>query len=200
VAMDITDSVEDLRLKFIDTRLSKILIYRESIDHIIGYVHSFDLFKKPEHIQQILRQVMIIPEPMTANEILERFIKEKRNIAVVVDEFGGTAGILTMEDIVEEIFGEIEDEHDKEETLERVLSNGEYEFSARLEIDYLNEKFHLNLPDNQEEYDTLGGLLLYLVGDIPEEQQVITYENWTFKTLKVSETRVELVHLKSNKD
>jgi putative hemolysin len=200
VAVEITDSVEVLRKKFIETRLSKILIYRESIDHIIGYVHSFDLFKKPEHIQQMLRQVMIIPEPMTANEILERFIKEKRNMAVVVDEFGGTAGILTMEDIVEEIFGEIEDEHDKEETLERIIGQGEYEFSARLEIDYLNEKFHLNLPDNQEEYDTLGGLLLHLIGDIPEEQQVITYENWTFTALKVSETKVELVHIKSNKD
>jgi len=157
------------------------------------------LFKKPEHIQQVLRQVMIIPEPMTANEILERFIKEKRNVAVVVDEFGGTAGILTMEDIVEEIFGEIEDEHDKEETSEKVIGVGEYEFSARLEIDYLNEKYHLQLPDNQEEYDTLGGLILYIIGDIPEEQQVISYENWTFTTLKVSETRVELVHIKTNK-
>jgi len=199
VAMEITDTVEQLRNRFIDTRLSKILVYRESIDHIIGYVHSFDLFKKPEHIQQVLRQVMIIPEPMTANEILERFIKEKRNVAVVVDEFGGTAGILTMEDIVEEIFGEIEDEHDKEETSEKMIGPGEFEFSARLEIDYLNEKYHFDLPDNQEEYDTLGGLILHIIGDIPEENQVITYENWTFTTLKVSETKVEMVHLKSNK-
>lgn len=199
VALEITDTVEQLRNRFIDTRLSKILVYRESIDHIIGYVHSFDLFKKPEHIQQVLRQVMIIPEPMTANEILERFIKEKRNVAVVVDEFGGTAGILTMEDIVEEIFGEIEDEHDKEETSEKMIGPGEFEFSARLEIDYLNEKYHFDLPDNQEEYDTLGGLILHIIGDIPEENQVITYENWTFTTLKVSETKVEMVHLKSNK-
>jgi putative hemolysin len=199
VAIEITDSVDELRQKFIETRLSKILIYRESIDHIIGYVHSFDLFKKPEHIQQVLRQVMIIPEPMTANEILESFIKQKKNVAVVVDEYGGTAGILTMEDIVEEIFGEIEDEHDKEESQERIISPGEYEFAARLEIDYLNEKYHLDLPADQEQYDTLGGLILNIIGDIPEEQQVITHENWTFTTLKVSETRVELVHLKSHK-
>ena len=193
VAIDITSGVDALRKLFIQTRLSKILVYRENIDHIIGYVHSFELFKKPEHIQHVLRPVSIIPEPMTANEILALFIKQKKNVAVVVDEYGGTAGVITMEDIVEEIFGEIEDEHDKEETTEKVIGDKEFEFSARLEIDYLNEKYGLNLPADDEQYDTLGGLILFLFGDIPEEQEIILHENFKFIPIRVSETKIELV-------
>jgi CBS domain containing-hemolysin-like protein len=195
IGIEITDTVDHLRKLFIETRLSKILVYRDNIDHIIGYVHSYELFKKPEHIQHILRPVSIIPEPMPANEILELFIKQKKNVAVVVDEFGGTAGIITMEDIVEEIFGEIEDEHDKETTIEKVINEREYEFSARLEIDYLNQKFNLELPVDDEKYDTLGGLILFLRGDIPEENETISHEKFTFTPLKVSETRIDLVKI-----
>ncbi len=195
VAVDINENIDHLRNLFVETRLSKILIYRDHIDHIIGYVHSFELFKKPTTIQQVLRPVSIIPEPMTANEILKLFIQEKKNIAVVVDEFGGTAGVITMEDIVEEIFGEIEDEHDKEETTERSIAENVYEFSARLEIDYLNEKYNLHLPENDEEYDTLGGLILFLYGDIPEEMQVIPSGIFSFIPMKVSETKIEIVRV-----
>lgn len=195
VGIEITESVEELKKLFIETRLSKILVYRENIDHIIGYVHSFELFKKPEMIQHILRPVEIVPEPMPANEILETFIKNKKNIAVVVDEYGGTAGIVTMEDIVEEIFGEIEDEHDKEETTEKTIDEKNFEFSARLDIDYLNEKYNLGLPENNEEYDTLGGLLLHIYEDIPEEGDIIEHENFTFVASKVSETKIELVKI-----
>jgi len=195
VAIEITDSIENLKKRFIETRLSKILVFRDSIDHIIGYVHSYELFKKPGHIQHILRPISIIPEPMQAYEILEMFIKQKKQVAVVVDEFGGTAGMITMEDIVEEIFGEIEDEHDKEETTEIQHADGSYDFSARLEIDYLNNKYNLELPENQEAYDTLGGLLLFLRGDIPEENETITQGSYTFTPLKVSETRIELVKI-----
>ena len=198
VAVEITDSIEELKQKFISTRLSKILVYRENIDHIIGYVHSFELFKRPEHIQHVLRPVVIVPEPMPANEILELFIQKKRSMAVVVDEYGGTAGIITMEDIVEEIFGEIEDEHDKDEmseNKEEIISEREFIFSARCEIDYLNDKYQLNLPTNNEEYDTLGGLLLFHLEDIPDEGAVIDVENFNFTVLKVSETRVEEVKI-----
>jgi putative hemolysin len=198
VAVEITDSVAELKKLFIDTRLSKILVYKENIDHIIGYVHSFELFKKPEHIQHILRPVSIVPEPMPANEVLEIFIQKKRSMAVVVDEYGGTAGIITMEDIVEEIFGEIEDEHDKEETQEELeiqVDDKNYEFSARLEIDYLNDKYPFELPVNDEQYDTLGGLLLHYYEDIPDEGAVIVVENFTFTVSKVSETRIEAVKI-----
>jgi CBS domain containing-hemolysin-like protein len=195
IAIEITDSIENLKKRFIETRLSKILVFRESIDHIIGYVHSYELFKKPAHIQHILRPISIIPEPMQAYEILELFITQKKQVAVVVDEFGGTAGMITMEDIVEEIFGEIEDEHDKDETTEIKHADGSFDFSARLEIDYLNSKYQLELPENQEAYDTLGGLILYLRGDIPEEFETITQGPYTFTPLKVSETRIELVKI-----
>ena len=195
VAIDITDSIGNVKKRFIETRLSKILVYRDSIDHIIGYVHSYELFKKPGHIQHILRPISIIPEPMQAYEILEMFIKQKKQVAVVVDEFGGTAGMITMEDIVEEIFGEIEDEHDKEETTEIQHADGSFDFSARLDIDYINNKYNLELPENQEAYDTLGGLLLFLRGDIPEENETITCGSYTFTPLKVSETRIELVKI-----
>ncbi len=199
VAIEITSDVESLRKLFIQTRLSKILVYRENIDHIIGYVHSFELFKKPEQIQHVLRPVSIIPEPMSANEILALFIKQKKNVAVVVDEYGGTAGVITMEDIVEEIFGEIEDEHDKDDTIEKQIDDRQFEFSARLEIDYLNEKYGLELPVNDEQYDTLGGLILFLFGDIPEENEIITHDDLTLIPIKVSETKIDIVRVKRAK-
>ena len=195
VAVAMEDTIEELSHKFIETRLSKILVYKENIDHIVGYVHSYELFRQPADIRSITRPVLILPEPMPANEILEMFIKQKRNMAVVVDEFGGTAGIITMEDIVEEIFGDIEDEHDKEEMVEQQLSDTTYLFSARLEIKYLNDKYALALPDDEEEYDTLGGLILFLVEDIPELGSVIEHEHFTFEITGVGETRVESVKI-----
>ena len=160
IAMDIEDSIDELKEKFIETELSKILIYRGSIDNIIGYVHSLELFKKPESIKSILLPVSIVPESMPASEILKQFINQRRSMAVVVDEFGGTSGVITTEDIIEEIFGEIEDEHDVEELIELQVDDDTFLFSAKTEIDYINDKYKLNLPES-EEYETLGGLIFY---------------------------------------
>ncbi|HEY8403835.1 MAG TPA: hemolysin family protein [Flavobacteriales bacterium] len=195
VAIEITDTVQNLHRLFIETGLSKIVVYRQSIDHIIGYVHSFEMFKKPEHIQHILRPVSFIPEPMSANEILELFIREKRHMVVVVDEFGGTSGIITMEDVVEEIFGEIEDEHDLPSPENCEISEGVYEFSARMEIDYLNKHYKLHLPVNNDEYDTLGGLMLYLTGDIPEQNTHVETEGYKLTAVTVNEKRIETIRV-----
>jgi putative hemolysin len=195
VAIEITDTVHNLHRLFIETGLSKVVVYRESIDHVIGYVHSFELFKKPEHIQHILRPVSFIPEPMPANEILELFIKEKRHMVVVVDEFGGTSGIITMEDIVEEIFGEIEDEHDLTSVENWLITEGVYEFPARMEIDYLNKQYKLHLPVDNDEYDTLGGLMLFLTGDIPEENTRAETKGYTLTAVTVNEKRIETIRV-----
>lgn len=196
IAVDIDESVEDLRQKFVDTGLSKILVYKENIDNIIGYVHSYELFKKPEKLKNILRPVSIVPEPMAATEVLEQFIRNKRNMAVVVDEFGGTSGIVTMEDIVEEIFGDIEDEHDKDELTERQLDAFTFEFSGRLEIDYLNENYKLDLPED-ETYDTLAGWILHHYEDIPNPGDLISInDQFRIKVMEVSNTRIELVRLR----
>ncbi|MFM7814603.1 MAG: hemolysin family protein, partial [Flavobacteriales bacterium] len=196
VAMDVQTPINDLKQKFIETRLSKILIFKDNIDHIIGYVHSFQLFTHPTEITSIIKPVVIVAEPMPANQILSLFIRQKRSVAVVVDEFGGTAGMVTMEDIVEEIFGEIEDEHDKEETIEQRINEAAFVFSARLEIDYLNDKFNLGLPVKQDDYDTLGGLFLQHRGDIPEENESIQLENFELTALAVSENRIDTIRLK----
>jgi len=169
VAVDVESSTEELKTKFIETGLSKTMIYRDNIDNIIGYTHLFELFKKPDSIKNILLPVSVVPESMSASEILELFIKNKRSIVVVVDEFGGTAGIVTMEDIIEELFGEIQDEHDAEEMIENKISEKEYEFSARLEIDYLNEKYRFGLPVS-DDYETLAGLIYNLCESIPAKR------------------------------
>lgn len=194
VAMDINDSLENLRIQFVSTGLSKVLIYRDNIDNIIGYVHSYELFKRPVEIKNILLPAAIIPEPMPANEVLELLLRQKKNMAIVVDEFGGTAGIITMEDIVEEIFGEIEDEHDKEQLLEEVLGNNTYRLSARLEIDYLNDKYRLGLPE-KEEFDTIGGLVIYECEAIPAEGSIIQTDKFLFVVTSVSDNRIEEVKL-----
>jgi putative hemolysin len=194
VALEINESVEKLKDTLIETGLSKILIYKDNIDNIIGYAHSYDLFKRPEFIKSILLPVLIIPESMPANGILQKFIKNRKSIAVVVDEFGGTSGVLTIEDAMEEIFGEIEDEHDKEELIEREVGPGEYIFSARLEIDYLNEKFKLNLPVG-EEYETLAGLIISRQESIPDENEEIKFDDFAFTVTKVSDNKIELVRL-----
>ncbi|MBN4061954.1 HlyC/CorC family transporter [Bacteroidales bacterium AH-315-I05] len=196
VALSIESPVEELREKFIETGLSKILIYRDSVDNIIGYTHSFELFKKPKKIKNILLPVSIVPETIAASEILETFIQKQKSIAVVVDEFGGTSGMLTIEDVVEEIFGEIEDEHDVGKAIERKINETEYEFSARLEIDYLNEKYQLNLPES-DQYETLAGLILQVCEDIPEEGENIKFESWVFEIKSVAENRIEFVKVKN---
>jgi putative hemolysin len=193
-ALEIENSIEELQLKFIETGLSKILIYRDSIDNIIGYAHSKELFKQPESIKAILLPVSIVPEVMSANEMLKKSLKERRSVAVVVDEFGGTSGILTIEDIIEEIFGEIEDEHDREELLEIKVANDVYQFSARIEIDYLNEKYKLNLPES-EEYETLGGFIISIHESIPEKGEIIASENAVFTVDKVSDNKIEIITL-----
>ena len=195
IAMDVEDNIDDMRDKFVETGLSKILIYRESVDNIIGFAHCYEIFKKPETIKSILRPISIVPEAMAASEILEMFIKKQRSVAVVVDEFGGTSGMLTIEDIVEEIFGEIKDEHDQEEEVQKEISPNSFEFSARLEIDYINENFNLNLPVD-EEYETLAGLILFHYENIPEAGEKIDIEDWVFTIKTVSENRIDLVHLR----
>lgn len=195
IAMDVNENITALKNKFIQTRLSKILIYSGNIDNIIGYVYSKELFNKPETIRSILLPVSIVPESMAASEVLTVFIQQHKSIAVVVDEFGGTSGILTMEDVIEEIFGEIEDEHDKEEMVEKKLNEHEFVFSARLETDYINDKYHLKLPivDN---FETLGGLIMHYHESIPRLNEQIHIENFLFTIVAVSKTRIEQINLK----
>ncbi|WP_418535621.1 hemolysin family protein [Odoribacter laneus] len=190
VALPIDADRKELTDLFVQTGLSRILIYKENIDNIIGYVHSSSLFKNPATIEQALSGVIIVPETMSASHLLNLFIKQQRSIAVVVDEFGITAGIVTIEDIMEEIFGEIEDEHDHPSLKEEVVSDHEYIFSGRLEVDYLNEKYDLNLPEN-EEYETLAGYILYFNESIPAEGEKILINNVVFEVLSVKNARIE---------
>lgn len=190
IGLPIDADMKELTDLFVETGLSRILIYKENIDNIIGYVHSSSLFKNPVNIGQALSGVIIVPETMSASHLLNLFIKRQRSIAVVVDEFGITAGIVTIEDIMEEIFGEIEDEHDHPSLKEEVLSDHEYIFSGRLEVDYLNEKYGLNLPEN-EEYETLAGYVLYFNESIPAEGEKIAIGDIVFEVLNVKNARIE---------
>lgn len=194
VAIEVSKPIEDLLKIFIDTKLSKVLIYKDNIDKIIGYAHSNEMFKSPQNIKSILIPISYVPESMMANDMLELFIKERKGVAVVVDEFGGTSGMLTIEDVVEEILGEIEDEHDSEKDLEIKIDDLNYRFSARLEIDYLNDKYHFDLP-RSEEYETLGGLLISHLEDIPEKNTEIYIGNYTIVVEEVSDTKIESVSL-----
>ena len=195
VSLSIDDDINVLKEKFIETGLSKILIYRDDMENIIGYVHSKEIFNKPKSIKNTLLPVSIVPESMTANEMLKLFTKQQRSVALVVDEFGGTSGIVTIEDIVEELFGEIEDEHDKMETTDKKLGDNDFIFSGRAEIDYLNEKYKLQLPES-EDYETVSGMITFHHENIPDVNEEIQLENFLFKITKVSETRVELIHMK----
>ncbi len=197
VAVNIEEEVDELRKKFVETGLSKILIYRDNIDNVIGYIHSFELFKKPENIKSILLPIPIIPTSMPANEILESFIQQRKSIAVVVDEFGGTSGIVTIEDIIEEIFGEIEDEHDKEEFEEKQLSENTFLFSARLEVDHLNNEYNLDLPES-DQYETLGGLVISISESIPSLNEEINLDQFHFTVKQVHQNKIDLIHLKVN--
>lgn len=194
-AINVENSVDELRKMFIETRLSKIIIYKDTVDNIIGYTHSSEIFKKPATILSILLPILIVPESMPANEVLTLFIQQHKSVALVVDEFGGTAGMLTMEDIIEEIFGEIEDEHDKEEMIEKQISSTEYIFSGRLEIDYLNEKYKLTLPSS-DEYTTLAGLILHVRQHIPKQNEAIVIGTYYFKILTTSNTTVDQIQVK----
>lgn len=194
IAVDVEEEIEYLKKQFIETGLSKILVYRESIDNIIGYVHSFEMFKKPASIKQILLPIAFVPSAIAGKELLELFSKQSGNIAVVVDEYGGTAGVVTIEDVMEEIFGDIEDEHDAEDLLEEQINENEYRFSARTEIDYLNEKFSLKLPES-EEYDTLGGLIIHELESIPESGDSLDIGVHMLVIEEVTDRRIEVVRV-----
>jgi CBS domain containing-hemolysin-like protein len=195
VAVSVYDTVETLKQRFIESGHSKILVYDETIDHIIGYAHSITLFQNPDSIKSMLRLLPIVPESMPANKLLAKFLRNRKSMALVVDEFGGTAGVVTMEDILEEIIGDIQDEHDKIKHVEKIISKHEYELSARLEIDYLNEKYNLNLPVS-EEYETIAGLILAHYESIPKVNDQVEIEHITFKIVKASTTKIEQVNLK----
>lgn len=193
-AVELNDELEKLRSRFVNTGYSKMLVYRDSIDNIIGYVNSVEMFNDPDSIKRLIVPVIIIPETITAKEVLELFIKQNKSLAVVVDEFGGTSGIVTIEDIIEEIFGDIEDEHDQEIFLEEKIDENTYNFSARLEIDYLNDKYKLDIPES-DEYETLAGYILHHNEHIPDQNSVITIDQFRFKITAATNVRIETVQL-----
>ncbi len=194
-AVDRMSTLEELKAKFIETRFSRILVYQKSIDNITGYFELKDIFKNPADIGSSLRKLAIVPETMPANKLLKLFVDEKKNIALVVDEFGGTSGMVTIEDVLEEIVGDIEDEHDINDLIEKVTGKNEYILSGRIEIDYLNEKYHLNLPE-EDDYETLAGMILYYHGGIPGNNDIIRIRNIVIKVLRATTTRLELVNLR----
>lgn len=194
ISMDIDASIDELYQKFIDSGLSKILIHQGTVDHIIGYVHQKDIFKKPHSIRAILLPIEIAPETMLANDLLNVFTRKHKSLALVVDELGVTAGIVTIEDVMEEIFGEIEDEHDVEQLAEIQLNDKEFVLNARLEVDYLNSKYELNIPEG--EYNTLGGFIIAEHENIPSKGEVIVLNNFEFTILSVSNNRINELRLK----
>jgi len=194
VAVDHTVAPKDLIQTFTETGLSKILIYNETIDDIIGYIHSFELFKKPKTLKSTLLPVVFVPETMWVKDVLNILIKKRKSIAVVIDEYGGTSGMITIEDIVEELFGEIEDEHDPVILIEEKLGEDHYKFSARIEVDYLNEAYKFNIPVG-ENYETLGGFITNYTEEIPQQFEELRVENFKIKILEVSNTKIELVEL-----
>lgn len=199
VAVELNESIENLIATFVSSGFSKILIYNENIDDILGYVHSFDMFKKPKNIKEVLIPIVNIPETIQINEVLNILTRKRKSMAVVLDEYGGTSGIVTLEDIVEELFGEIEDEHDKDNFIEEQLSETEYLFSARLEVEYLNETYHLEIPES-EEYETLGGFIVLHNEGIPTQGEVIQIPPFSFVIEACSQTKIETVRLVVNKE
>ena len=194
VAMEAGADINKLTNTFVETGFSKILIFKDNIDQIIGYTHSYELFKQPKNIKSILLPIALVPETMTASDILNLFIKERKSIALVIDEFGGTSGLLTIEDIIEEIFGEIQDEHDLLEHKEVKVSENQFIFSGRHEIDYLNDKYNLNLPES-DDYETLSGYIVNHCESIPKLNEQIKVGPFIFEILEVEQTRVETVKL-----
>ena len=189
-------SIEDVRNKFIETKLSKILVYEQNIDNIVGYVHHLDLFKNPLTLQEIIHPIPAVPETMSASDLINKFSKERKSIAWVVDEFGGTAGIVTMEDLLEELFGEIEDEYDVPESfVDKQIAQNEYIFSGRLELDYVTQKYHIKFEGN-EDAETLSGYIIQNHQSIPKQKERIIIGNFEFDILNVSDTRIETVKVK----
>ena len=195
IAVEKSQSLEEVSQLFIDTGLSKVLVYDGTIDDIIGYVHSFELFKKPKSIRSILLPVVFVPETMYVKDVLNLLTKKHKSIAVVIDEYGGTSGIITVEDIVEELFGEIEDEHDSIDLIEEKLEENNYRFSARMEVDYINEAYKLNLPES-EYYETLGGMIVNHTEEIPQQGDIVNIESITINIIETSNTKIEIVELK----
>lgn len=195
VAVEINETINALNALFTETGFTKILVYKGTVDDILGYVHAFELFKKPKSIKAAMLPVEYIPETVLIKDVLNVLTKKHKSIAVVLDEYGGTSGMLTVEDIVEELFGEIEDEHDTIDLIEEKTSDHTYCFSARLEVDYLNETYKLNLPEN-ENYETLGGLIVNQTEQIPAKNDVVHLEGFQFNILEVSNTKIDLVELK----
>lgn len=193
-AVELHETTKNLAKLFTKTGYSKILVYKDTIDNIIGYVHSYELFKKPKTVKSILLPVEFVPETMLINDILNVLTKRRKSMAVVLDEYGGTSGIMTVEDIVEELFGEIEDEHDSTDLHEEQINENTYKFSARIEVDYVNENYRLELPES-DEYETLGGLIMNETGEIPEQDSEIKIENFLFTVLEVSSSKIDLVAL-----
>ena len=192
--LDINTPVEEAKQLFITTQLSKLIVYDDNIDSILGYIHQLDLFKKPDTIKTVLHPIMAVPESMSATDLISKFTKERKSIAWVVDEFGGTAGIVTMEDVLEEIFGEIQDEYDVEEFVEKQLAEDEFMFSGRMELDYLNEKYNLKFPVTESE--TLSGYIINEHETIPKQKETIIINDYKFDILTVSDTRIEMVKMK----
>ena len=193
-AINIKSSVEQLLKLFIETKYTKIPVFKDNIDNIIGYVHSADLFKKPITIKSVMLPIPIVSESLTANEMLNTFIKKNKSIALVVDEFGGTSGLVTVEDVTEEIVGEIEDEHDIADIIDEKISDTEYLFSSRMEVDQINNKYNLELPES-EEYETIAGLFLSLHEDIPIKGESIKYENKLLLIDSVDEKSIKLIRI-----
>jgi putative hemolysin len=194
-AVDITDSVNELKELFISTGYSKIVIYQEGIDDILGYVHSFELFKKPKSIKSVMIPIEFVPETIFIKDLLDMLTKKRKSMAVILDEYGGTSGIVTVEDIIEELFGEIEDEHDEDETLiDEKIDEGIYLFSARLDVEFLNEKYHLNIPET-DSYSTLGGFIVHNTNEIPQKEEKIRIENFEITIHSASNKKIELVRL-----
>ena len=197
IAIEDDASMEELMELFVEKGISKIIVYQDNIDNITGYIHSSELFREPENWQQCIRQLPIVPETMNANKLMKIFMQQKKSLAVVVDEFGGTSGIVALEDLVEQIFGEIEDEHDTTSYVAKEVGNNEYVLSGRLDIEKANEMFSLELPES-DEYQTIGGLILHEYQSFPKAHEIITLGNFQFRILKVTATKIELVKLKVN--
>ena len=195
VACDKTISIEELRSRFIETGISMILVYNENIDDIIGYIHSSEMFKNPKDWTQSIRSVSIVPETMAANKLMKVLMQDKKSLAVVVDAFGGTSGIVTLEDLVEEIFGEIEDEHDMKSYVARKVGENEYILSGRMEIDTLNDKFGLELPES-DDYVTIAGFILHSYQNFPKFNETVVIDKYSFKIIKMTATKIELVRMK----
>ena len=195
IAIDVNDSIKNLKGVFVETGLSKIVVFNDSLDDIIGYVHVFELFRNPKSIRSILLPIGVVPETMMINDILNDLTKKQKSIAIVLDEYGGTSGLITIEDIIEELFGDIEDEHDSILLLENKINDREFEFSARLEVDYINDTYNLSLRED-DAYETLGGLIVDSIENIPQQGEIIEIANFQFTITEVSSSKIENVYLK----